>query len=187
MINRLMKRNAVPGLLAAAMAVLSVCGCGTDPQSFAGQRIIFPEQGCRWKFFGRDTAGFVRGDRPAILIYYDSRGCTPCRLKELHNWKPVIGRIRRDSLDVDIIPVFNVREDDNDLLIALRSADFDLPILCDADGGLEKRNRIPRAPVYQTFLLDRRDRVVLVGTPVYNPVLLKAYIDKIDEMAHSGR
>jgi hypothetical protein len=42
-------------------------------------------------------------------------------------------------------------------------------VFLDVDDQLNKRNQLPRNPVYQCFLLDKFDRVLLIGNPVLNP------------------
>lgn len=174
-----MKKQAVIYIIIILSAVLSLAGCRNGGRADAGGKIILPSETAERLYPPGDTAAVPRGDRPAIIIYYDARGCTSCRLKELHSWRPAINRIRRESPDVDIIAVFHTEKDNTELSEAIMKAAFDVPVICDPDSEFERLNKIPEDPLMQTFLVDRNNKVVLSGTPIYNGKMLDAYINAI--------
>lgn len=170
-------------VVVCAMALASCSGAkSTDPRKLQGQHITLPSDEAVWRMHDRDTAYVRQGGRPAILTYFDARGCVPCRMKELRLWRPIMNRIEADSLDVDMIFVFRTRSDNPDLSAILASSRIDVPVLCDPGGELERENTIPEEPLLQTFLLDRNDNIVLVGAPVYNPDLWALYAERIRQM-----
>ena len=68
-------------------------------------------------------------------------------------------------------------------------ADYRLqfPVLLDTAGIFERSNpQLPENPVFHTFLLDRDNRVVLVGSPLGNPKMWELYKSTIDRLVANG-
>ncbi|MDR2410159.1 MAG: hypothetical protein LBE13_18905, partial [Bacteroidales bacterium] len=53
---------------------------------------------------------------------------------------------------------------------------FDYPIIYDKHNSFDKLNHFPPLP-YRTFLLDKDNKVILVGSPINNPKLLEIYMN----------
>ena len=64
---------------------------------------------------------------------------------------------------------------------------FDLPVFYDPDGAFERANpQLPANPLFHTFLLDRDNRVVLVGSPIGNPKMWELCKSTIDRLIENG-
>ena len=64
---------------------------------------------------------------------------------------------------------------------------FDLPVFYDPDGAFERANpQLPENPVFHTVLLDRDNRVVLVGSPIGNPKMWELYKSTIARLVENG-
>lgn len=56
-----------------------------------------------------------------------------------------------------------------DIYHAILTANFTYPVYVDKQDSIAKLNRFPLESNLHTFLLDKNNRVIAVGNPVYNP------------------
>ncbi len=64
---------------------------------------------------------------------------------------------------------------------------FDYPVFLDTAGVFERSNPgLPANPVFHTFLLDRENRVVLVGSPIGNAKMWDLYKSTIARLVANG-
>ena len=66
-----------------------------------------------------------------------------------------------------------------DIYHAILTANFTYPVYVDKQDSIAKLNRFPLESNLQTFLLDKNNRVIAVGNPVYNPKIKKLYFNII--------
>jgi len=111
-----------------------------------------------------------------VFVYIDSLGCTICRLK-LSEWKVYIEKCRSLKYNISflfIIQSSNYKELEEKLLLN----NFTYPLIYDSKGEFDKLNKLPKGDKFRTFLTDRKNRVVLVGSPIHNKKISDLY-DKI--------
>ena len=161
------------------IALLSLCSCKEEKRKqtirevvaeWTGKEIRFPE-GIPCQFLGRDTACIDPANRNyKILLYVDSTGCNSCRLK-LPEWNQLISEA--DALfpgKVDFLIFYQPKSRDvRELTFQLNQADFQYPVFLDMDNKIDKANHFHSSPSFQCFLLDKDNKVVLIGNPVVNP------------------
>jgi hypothetical protein len=102
-----------------------------------------------------------------ILLYSDSAGCTSCNLK-LNHWQYLINDAKRelgDKLDFLFYIQAKSKEELDTILI---SNNFEYPVFYDINDTLNKMNHFPQKAEYRCFLLDKHNRVAIVGNPVLN-------------------
>lgn len=117
-----------------------------------------------------------------IIVYVDSAACGPCNMhiqewevkqKELRKWHP------ETALLFITHPYFAKIESE--------IKHHSLVIHCDAMNIFPQDNPFLSAdPLYQTFLLDRNNRVVLVGSPIGNPKMWDLYKSTIARLVANG-
>jgi hypothetical protein len=56
---------------------------------------------------------------------------------------------------------------------------FDRPVCIDFQDKLNKQNRFPADITFQTFLLDKDNKVVVIGNPVHNTAVRGLYLKQI--------
>ena len=136
-----------------------------------GKEIIIPPA-VTFKHFGKDTLCNYLWDKPyKIFVYVDSVGCSSCQLG-LQAWK---GIVQNHSRKIDLGFIFVVHSSnfnrlDTDVLIL----DFDYPIIYDYNNYFDKLNNFPPAP-FRTFLLDKDNKVLLIGSPIGNIEMWEKY------------
>lgn len=113
-----------------------------------------------------------------ILMYLDTTGCASCRLN-LAQWKKFIEETSLiDSVSVKYY--FNFFSKDlKKMRRLLRTERFIYPVCLDTADVLNRLNDFPREDVFQTFLLDRNNRVLIIGNPMHNPAIKTLYLERI--------
>ena len=176
-----------PLLVVAALISLFASCTGDRAASLAsvvsaweGREIVFPENPV-FTIQGRDTVDFPFRDAPyKIVSYVDSMGCMSCKL-HLSFWKGFIRLV--DSISSGTVRTaffLNARDMDEINLITKRSG-FDYPVCFDKDDELNALNGFPSIMEYQTFLLDKENKVVLAGNPALSPDIRNRYLSILGE------
>jgi len=146
-----------------------------------GKKILFPE-GVPCYVAGKETFPELCDEllrkEFKILMYVDSAGCSDCRLN-LVEWKQLIEET--DNLfhgKVGFLFFFqskSVRE----MTYLFIGKWFSYPVFMDLDGTINRINRFPKQMEYQCFLLDKDNKVLMMGNPVLNANILELYKSKI--------
>ena len=142
------------------------------------KEILFPSQSV-FTVLGKDTVNFVfdKADYK-VLTYIDSIGCISCKL-QLFRWKEWIHEV--DSLTDGKVPFlfYFHPKDMKELRYLTRRDGFSYPVCFDEKDELNRLNHFPSDMTFQTFLLDRNNKVVAIGNPVHNPKVKDLYVDLI--------
>ncbi|MDR2911258.1 MAG: hypothetical protein LBV47_07860 [Bacteroidales bacterium] len=141
-------------------------------REWQGREIVVPQQ-IEYKILGRDTLCTDFWNRPyKILTYIDSVGCSSCQMG-LPYWQSLIEIVEHQQLDVAI--VFVIHSSNYPLLSTeLKAFEFNYPVVYDYDNSFDKLNHFPPAP-YRTFLLDKDNKVQLIGSPIDTPQVWELY------------
>ena len=164
-------------------ALLFIASCGeTDKdrinrlvKEWEGKEIKFPSHST-FTVLGKDTVDFTFSDADyKVLTYIDSVGCASCKL-QLPRWKEWVHEV--DSLTGGKVPfIFYFHPKDmKELRYLTRRDGFSYPVCFDEKDELNRLNRFPTEMTFQTFLLDRDNRVVAIGNPVHNPKVKDLYL-----------
>lgn len=140
-----------------------------------GKEIKFPSRSV-FTIQGKDTVDFEFVDADyKVVTYIDSVGCTSCKL-QLPRWKQLIEEV--DSLTGGSVPfLFYFHPKDlKELRYYTRRDDFTYPVCFDEKDELNQLNQFPSDMTFQTFLLDRDNKVVAMGNPVLNPKVKELYL-----------
>lgn len=156
-----------------------------DLQQLFGKQVVLPENG-RWRVLNRDTTVVPDREIPKIMVYYNSQGCTSCRLKELMMWSSLIVEIQSmpvsDTSKVEFLFILASGEEIRSLTMTLQQYDFKTPVLLDTQKSFEMQNLLPEKEIFHYFLLDRDNKIQLVGSPINNPKMWALYKKRIVEL-----
>ena len=145
------------------------------------KQVIYPSE-TTFTIYGEDTVvDYVKsGVKYSIVSYIDSLGCLSCKL-QAKAWKSFIKTI--DSVSDYSIPVniFVHNKNGDELLSILRKEAFDIPICLDLNDSLRLLNDFPDDIAFRTFLLDKDNRVVAIGNPIFNPKIKELYLNIIHD------
>ena len=143
-----------------------------------GKEIIFPSHST-FTVQGKDTVDFTIYEADyKVLTYIDSVGCASCKL-QLPRWKQWMHEV--DSLTGGQVPFlfYFHPKDMKELRYLTRRDGFSYPVCFDEKDELNRMNRFPSDMTFQTFLLDRDNKVVAIGNPVHNLKVKDLYLELI--------
>ena len=146
---------------------------------WTGKEIVFSDT-LAMKIFGKDTCtDHLSLHQYKILNYIDTTGCSECQLK-FYEWKKLQDEI--DSLQADVSIVYVIfAKHYKPIELSQKVNKFNIPILYDSLGIMERKNNFAFSPQYKTFLLDSANRVIGIGNPVTNAQIWELYKKKIME------
>ena len=147
-------------------------------KEWQGKQILFPEN-MVFTRFASDTTNFVIPTSDyKVLVFVDSIGCTSCKL-QLSRWKEFI-RYTDSISQKNIRFLFFFQFDDQwEIHSLLIRENFDKPICLDRSDSLNQLNHFPKDIRFQVFLLDKNNKVVVIGNPVHNPNVKELYLEEI--------
>lgn len=140
-----------------------------------GKEIHYPADITFVGINGESVLGDVFNQKYKVFSYIDSIGCVSCKLK-LSEWKKFISMI--DSLYPNtvcfqfVFQPYKYRE----LQLMLKREKFSVPVCIDKNGKFEELNKFPLNIDFQTFLLDKENKVLAIGNPVHNPKVKELYM-----------
>ena len=138
------------------------------------KEILFPKN-MYFTTMLEDTIYYNLDSEYKILTYVDSIGCTSCKL-QLPAWDMLIKEM--DSLYVgkmNFIFVFSPHRV-KDIRHAILTSNFNYPVCVDDQDSIIKLNKFPSDSRLHTFLLDKNNKVIAIGNPVYNPKIKELYL-----------
>ncbi|WP_455508961.1 hypothetical protein [Butyricimonas paravirosa] len=108
-----------------------------------------------------------------LLTIIDTNNCTGCRLK-LYEWDRCIKEI--DTVNSNVAFLFVVHVKNYSVVDIIKKQNkFTYPIFYDYKNKIGQLNKFPTNPRFQTFLLDKNNKVVLLGNPIGNHRMWKLY------------
>ena len=178
-------KRIFPYLIIIALTVLPVSSCKKSArdvyaeavEEWIGREILFSDSmmTVTGEMIAPPTADFT------IVSYYDSTGCTGCRMK-LPFWNEFMNKVDsvRGNNSVELVMVAatdNLKELKH--LVKLNS--FSGNMVYNPDDSFNRLNSFPGDAALQTFLLDRHHRVIAMGNPVINSGVKRLYLSKIGD------
>ncbi|MDR2585250.1 MAG: hypothetical protein LBC84_03385 [Prevotellaceae bacterium] len=134
---------------------------------------------------GVDTDVNSLMDTPCkLVVWHDSLACGICEVSRMFKWDELVADVDSMSQWFSIIFLFTPPEKDMHILTTtLKDARFNYPVFIDQNATfVEQNQKLPKNSLLHTFLLDKNNKVVLVGSPLHNPVLWELYKSTIWKM-----
>ena len=147
-------------------------------QEWQGKEIVFPQDMAFTRFVTESVDYRIPDAEYKVLVYVDSVGCTSCKL-QLLKWKELIAHV--DSATNGNVPFIFIfqSKDDRELRYILKCDNFDSPVCIDRNNRFNSSNRFPQDITFQTFLLDKDNKVKVIGNPVHNLAVRDLYLKQI--------
>ena len=118
-----------------------------------------------------------------LVVYSDSLACSACKMNEMYQWDDLLMKSKAYGKKLNIFFVFSPSFDDRlalDWLIKTYMMDY--PIYVDTLGVFERNNPwFPHNPNCHTFLLDEKDSVIMVGSPLKNKKMEALFWRTVEE------
>lgn len=140
-----------------------------------GKKIVFPLKSV-FTVQGRDTVTHYWEDANyRIITYIDSVGCIDCKL-QLPRWRDFISEVDSYShIKVSFLIYFSTK-DKSEIDYVLRRDSFMYPVCIDKVDVFNKLNHFSSDMNFQTFLLDKNNKVLAIGNPIHNPKVKELYL-----------
>lgn len=174
------------------LPIFFICSCTNnrlikDMRSLMGQQITVSVD---WNTVlkGKDTVLSDFTKVPIkLIVWVDSLGCTSCEANSMYMWKDIANYADSLSQWFNIIFLFTPKKKDLPALSTVLTRELlDYPIFIDLNGRFVRQNpNLPKNRQLHTFLLDKNNKVVMVGSPLYNPTLWKLYKRTIQTMINN--
>ena len=147
-------------------------------QEWQGKEIVFPQDMAFTRFVTEPVDYRIPDAEYKVLVYVDSVGCTSCKL-QLPKWQELIAHV--DSATNGNIPFIFVfqSKDDRELRYILKRDNFDRPVCIDRNNRFDELNQFPQDITFQAFLLDKDNKVKVIGNPVHNLAVRDLYLKQI--------
>lgn len=136
-----------------------------------GKEVVYPNK-MNFTTLGKDT-NYSFNSEYTIVTYIDSVGCSSCKL-QLPKWRRLIAHL--DSISDTSVLFFLHPKDKNDMNYILEREYFAHPVCFDEEDAFNKLNQFPSDMMFQTFLLDKDNKVIAIGNPVHNPKVKELYL-----------
>ena len=135
-------------------------------KQWTGKEISFPSD-LYCTSMGKDTTCIdLSNDNYKIVLYVDSKGCKSCHIN-LTEWKKIMQE--SDSVFIrkpEFVFIFQPEQKDEKLLQSfLRQNGFSHPVFIDKNNEIYKLNKFSSKRDYQCFLLDKDNKVIMIGNP----------------------
>ena len=177
-------------LFVVFLMTIGLTACKKDPKRTEAEKMVKEWMGKEIRFpkeylcdiSGKDTTGNLCADlfdkEYKILLYVDSVGCTSCKLK-LFQWTQLIEE--SDSLFNDKLGFlfFFHPKDKKELQFLFKRDRMNHPIFMDLENKINQLNHFPELQSYQCFLLDKDNKVLMIGNPTLNPQIWELYKEQI--------
>lgn len=160
--------------------ILTCSSCGTmnsnDRQvnAMIGKTIEMPDQ-LRCVQIGRDWPSVDLDKEYKIVTYVDAGSCNECALKILGEWRRLLDDLTPDQNArvgfVCVMSAANMAASDS----AMARLQIPVPVYYDIPGNFIQKNELYVDAKYRTFMLDRANRIILIGEPVGRPELWNLY------------
>ncbi len=177
-------KRIFPYLIIIALAVLPISSCKKSArdiyakavEEWIGKEILFPDSmmTVSGEMIAPPTADFT------IVSYYDSTGCTGCRMK-LPFWNEFMNKVdsAKENKSVAVIMIA-AADKQTELKHLVRFNHFPGNMISDPEDEINRLNQFPNSTALQTFLIDQDHKVIALGNPVTSTNLSKMYISLIE-------
>ncbi len=124
---------------------------------------------------GKDTVDYyINQYEYKVFTYLRPSECVSCNLR-LYAWKNYIEENKAAlSKRVGYIFYYQVNNT-NDIQYFLEKENFEYPVCIDLKGKLGVISELPQGIQYQTFLLNKENKIIAVGNPVVNSSVKQFY------------
>ena len=129
-----------------------------------------------------------RYDAMKLVFYIDSALCNSCNMKRLYEWQPIVDHAKGCNDNIDFFFIFSPSQKDiRSTKMTIKNSILENAIHLDTLGLFRQANpHIPDNPNLHTFLLDKDNKVVLVGNPLTNSKINEMFFKLIHDNSKTG-
>lgn len=123
-----------------------------------------------------------------FVVFTDSNQCSGCSLNKMSSWNTILKLEKLTNGKIKFNFIVEPRSGDElSVLQTAKNIDFVHPLYVDTRHVFRNANAfIPNEPLFHTFLLDKDQKIVLIGNPLLNKKIenlaIKVIEDKIGQI-----
>lgn len=105
-----------------------------------------------------------------LVVYLDSTKCSSCYVKTMYRWKEISSALSSYKGKIQSFFIFSPKSGQREsLYLAIKGAHLSMSVYVDTTNVFSRLNpHLPSDSELRTFLLDEKDSVILVGSPIKN-------------------
>jgi hypothetical protein len=148
-------------------------GLVSEARRLYGKRIVLPSNYESISYSGVPNVSNGIAKKFKLVTYIDSTTCGECAFRLVKEWDELLKEIPETS-DVGFIPIIypSDREEIRGLLGLFR---IEWPLLYDTNNKFLTENKLQVRSRNKTFLLDEKNRIIVIGEPLKAPALWSVY------------
>ena len=118
-----------------------------------------------------------------MVVYADSSQCSPCFINGLRNWERLNPNELKAKYKTNVVFIIEPLKDKGEQVKEeLIKSHFKYPVLIDTHYCFRNANKeLPNQPIYHNFLLNKENKIILVGDPSKNENIEKLFYDFISK------
>lgn len=161
----------------SSLIMFSILSCGNkkalnkDLELMQSSPVQLPLGNMECLMNGKDTVLENFDDsKMKLIIYTDSTVCSPCALNELYLWNRIISTTNIYGAKMKYYFIFAPKREELDMVeFMLKTNTFYYPVFIDKANVFSVNNsHLPSNTMLHTFLLNERNEVIMVGSPLQN-------------------
>ena len=135
---------------------------------------------------GKDTVLFdIDSCQYKVFTYIRQSECISCNLR-LNEWKEYIKEIKRYYPNVGFVFYYPIKSKKN-IIYFLESENFNYPVCIDPENHLKILETFPHDIRFQTFLLDKDNKIIAIGNPIINSSINDLFVSIIKSDLNKNR
>lgn len=118
-----------------------------------------------------------------LVVFNDESDCMSCKVSKLNEWHRFLTQVYDAHHGVNVCYIFSPNNENiSNVRTLLSEQNFRHPVFIDSNHIFKKANQwIPLESMYHTFLLDKDNKIVLVGNPLQNQKINQMFFEIIKE------
>ncbi|GHT23628.1 hypothetical protein FACS189430_07200 [Bacteroidia bacterium] len=154
-----------------------------EKDEYLNKQIYLPEFSALTIINITDSASYnsyysqVKNAQYKIVFFLDSANCLDCDFN-IFEWKQRIRELFKKNLDVSCIFLLNA-EYSNEIMQMIDKSNFKYPLAFENTKYFKQKNKLFSNSKSATFLLDKDNKIVLIGNPINNEMMWELYLKAI--------
>ena len=103
--------------------------------------------------------------------------CYSC-LSRLKNWKPFVEEVN-NKYNIPVFIYMVISDSSIYTEINKKEIHFEYPVIFDTNNEFQKSNNLAQNNIFHTMLLNKSNKVILIGNPINNTKLKELYIEQV--------
>lgn len=129
-----------------------------------------------------DTTCIPLESRYQLLVYVDSTECTPCYVSHYLDWELILKECKKHEPSITLTIIIEGDNITDEVREKFLVSDFSKSIFIDKTGAFRKKNpAFPDSNIMHVLLLDKDNKVTLVGNPLSNKRIEELLYNKLRE------